>query len=54
MHIIITAHEADPEKDKEGVVQYITIMLGGKLVNNVTYQASRRFGIWVRIVGGDS
>lgn len=43
VHLIITAHEADPERDKEGVVQFITIMLGGKLVNNVTYRLSE---IW--------
>ena len=43
VHLIITAHEADPEKDKEGVVQYITIMLGGKMVNNVSCRLSE---IW--------
>lgn len=43
VHLIMTAHEADPEKDKEGIVQYITIMLGGKLVNNVTWRLSE---IW--------
>jgi hypothetical protein len=43
VHFIMTAHEADPEKDKEGIVQYITIMLGGKLVNNVTWRLSE---IW--------
>jgi hypothetical protein len=43
VHFIVTAHEADPEKDAEGIVQYITIMLGGKLVNNVTWRLSE---IW--------
>ena len=43
VHLIVTAHEADPEKDSEGIVQYITIMLGGKLVNNVTWRLSE---IW--------
>lgn len=43
VHLIITAHEADPEKDKDGTVQFITIMLGGKLVNNVTWRLSE---IW--------
>jgi hypothetical protein len=43
VHLIMTAHEADPEKDKEGIVQYVTIMLGGKLVNNVTWRLSE---IW--------
>lgn len=43
VHMIFTAHEADPEKSNDGVVQYITIMLGGKLVNNVTFRLSE---IW--------
>jgi AAA domain len=43
VHLIMTAHEADPEKDTEGIIQYITIMLGGKLVNNVTWRLSE---IW--------
>jgi hypothetical protein len=43
VHFIMTAHEADPEKNDEGIVQYITIMLGGKLVNNVTWRLSE---IW--------
>jgi AAA domain len=43
VHLIITAHEADPEKDDQGIVQFITIMLGGKLVNNVTWRLSE---IW--------
>lgn len=43
VHFIMTAHEADPEKDDKGIVQYITIMLGGKLVNNVTWRLSE---IW--------
>ena len=43
VHFIMTAHEADPEKDKEGIVMFITIMLGGKLVNNVTWRLSE---IW--------
>ena len=43
VHLIMTAHEADPEKDDQGIVQYVTIMLGGKLVNNVTFRLSE---IW--------
>lgn len=43
VHLIMTAHEADPEKDNEGIVQFVTIMLGGKLVNNVTWRLSE---IW--------
>jgi hypothetical protein len=30
-HIVFLAHEAAPEKDKNGVVLYITVMLGGTL-----------------------
>lgn len=43
VHLIITAHEADPVLDEEGTVQFITIMLGGKLVNNNTWRLSE---IW--------
>lgn len=32
-HCIIIAHEADPVKDKEGNVMFISIMLGGQLPN---------------------
>jgi len=43
VHLIMTAHEADPERDKEGIVQYITVMMGGKIVNNMTWRISE---IW--------
>lgn len=43
VHVIFTAHEADPEKDEQGVVMLITIMLGGQIVNNVTWRLSE---IW--------
>jgi hypothetical protein len=43
VHLILTAHEADPVLDAEGTVQFITIMLGGKLVNNNTWRLSE---IW--------
>lgn len=43
VHLIITAHEDDPVKDGQGVVQYITTMLGGKLVTNMTWRLSE---IW--------
>lgn len=46
VHIIITAHEDDPVTRKEGkldVIDYITVMLGGKLVNNMTWRLSE---IW--------
>jgi hypothetical protein len=37
------AHEDDPVVDKEGIVQHISVMLGGKLVNNMTFRLSE---IW--------
>ena len=43
VHIIITAHEADPIMTQAGnaeVIDYITIMLGGKLINNTTWRLS--------------
>jgi hypothetical protein len=43
VHLILTAHEADPVLDTEGAVQFVTIMLGGKLVNNNTWRLSE---IW--------
>jgi len=43
VHLIITAHEADPSTEKDGVVNFVTIMLGGQLVNNVTMRLSE---IW--------
>lgn len=45
-HIILTAHEDDPVTRKDGpndIIDYITIMLGGKLVNNMTWRLSE---IW--------
>lgn len=50
VHLILTAHEADPVLDTEGAVQYITIMLGGKLVNNNTWRLSE---IWYMAQDGD-
>lgn len=47
VHIIITAHEADPTmtKDSNGndVIDYIGTMLGGQLINNMTWRLSE---IW--------
>lgn len=46
VHIIITAHENDPVMVKEGnseIIDYYTIMLGGKLVNSTTWRLSE---IW--------
>lgn len=50
VHLILTAHEADPVLDNEGTVQFITIMLGGKLVNNNTWRLSE---IWYMSQEGD-
>lgn len=46
VHIIITAHEADPDMrviDGKEVIDKISIMLGGQIVNNVTFRLSE---IW--------
>jgi len=46
VHVIVTAHEADPvmktENNKE-VIDYISLQLGGQLVNNMTWRLSE---IW--------
>ena len=42
-NIIFIAHEDKPERDKEGVVLYITMMLGGSLVTQVPKDLSE---IW--------
>lgn len=46
VHLIVTAHEADPImeiRDGKEVVSHISVMLGGQLVNNVTFRLSE---IW--------
>jgi hypothetical protein len=46
VHLIVTAHEADPVmeiRDGKEVVSHIGVMLGGQLVNNVTFRLSE---IW--------
>lgn len=47
VHIIITAHEADPTfvkgKEGEGIIDYIGVMLGGQLVSNMSLRLSE---IW--------
>lgn len=47
VHLILTAHEADADtkKDEKGndIIDYITVMLGGQLMNNMTYRLSE---IW--------
>lgn len=39
-HFFATAHENDPERDKEGVILYISIMLGGQLTNHMGLRIS--------------
>lgn len=46
VHCIITAHEDDPTTKNDGkaeIIDYIGIMLGGKIVNNVAWRLSE---IW--------
>ena len=50
-HLIITAHEADPVKDGQGVVQFITTMLGGQLVTNMTWRLSEIWHMSQSMVG---
>lgn len=40
VHIIFTAHEDDATLTSEGIVDYITVMLGGKIVGNMTWRLS--------------
>lgn len=43
VHCIFTSHEDDPTCNDAGVVEYVTMQLGGKLVNNTTWRLSE---IW--------
>jgi hypothetical protein len=46
VHLIVTAHEADPVtevRDGKEIVSHISVMLGGQLVNNMTFRLSE---IW--------
>jgi len=45
VHIIFTAHEADPTyvRGQQDIIDYISIQLGGKIVNSVTWRLSE---IW--------
>jgi hypothetical protein len=43
VHCIVTAHEADPERDTQGVVLHITMALGGQLYLGMGYRLSE---IW--------
>lgn len=42
-HLIFIAHENPPEKDSKGIIQYITLMLGSSLVEQVPVRISE---IW--------
>ncbi|MCI0557501.1 MAG: ATP-binding protein [Nitrososphaera sp.] len=46
VHCIIIAHEDDPTTNDEGIVQYFSIMLGGKLVNAFSVQLGEIW--WLR------
>src|SRR6202008_4380446 len=54
VHLIMTAHEADADtkKDERGndIIDYVSVMLGGQLVNNMTYRLSE---IWYMSMSGD-
>lgn len=47
VHLILTAHEADektkPDDRGNDIIDYVTVMLGGQLMNNMTYRLSE---IW--------
>lgn len=55
VHFIATAHEADPttRKDDRGndIIEYVGVMLGGQLVNNMTYRWSE---IWHMYLASES
>lgn len=56
VHIIITAHEGDPVMTKaaqgqQEMIDYYTIMLGGKLVNNMTWRLSEIWHMWQETMG---
>lgn len=42
-HFFATAHEADPTTNDDGVVLYISVMLGGQITNNMSLKLSE---IW--------
>jgi len=54
VHLILTAHEADattkPDDRGNDIIDYITVMLGGQLMNNMTYRLSE---IWHMSQTGD-
>lgn len=50
-HLIITAHEADPEKDDKGIVQYITMNLGGQLYTGMGYRLSEIWNLFQESTG---
>lgn len=45
-HIIFIAHEDTPEKDDKGVVQFVTLALGGKQTNQIALSLSEVWWMW--------
>lgn len=50
VHCIMISHEAEPERDPNGVILHITMMLGGQLVNQMSLQIGEVW--WLQDVGG--
>lgn len=48
-HIVFIAHEDTPEKDEKGVVQFITLALGGKQTNQISLALNEVW--WMRDTG---
>lgn len=55
VHIIITAHEDDPTTVNDGkgneIIDYVGVMLGGKLVNNMTFRFSEIWHMYQQTTG---
>lgn len=56
VHLIVTAHEADPTttKDDRGndIIDHIGVMLGGQIVNNMTWRFSEIWFMDQKTIGG--
>ena len=56
VHLIVTAHEDDPTTTKDGqgndIIDYIGIMLGGKIMNNMTWRFSEIWYMSQKTTGG--
>lgn len=48
IHVCFCAHEASPEKDKEGVVHSISLLLGGQLPNQLGLRFSEIWALYDR------